>query len=68
MKLEPVRPQTYSATLTAQELSTLLAGARMALSIMEANPNSETERALEALRRVLSDFDSALARLHAEGD
>lgn len=46
----------------------LLAGARMALSVMEANPHGETERSRDALRRVLSDFDSALTHLHAEGD
>jgi signal transduction histidine kinase len=63
MKLEEIRPKTYSATLTAHELSTLLAGARMALSVMEANPDRETERARESLQRVLSDFDSALEPL-----
>lgn len=66
MKLETIRPKTYSATLTTHELSTLLAGARMALSVMEANPQTETERARDALRRVLSDFDSALSDLQAE--
>lgn len=67
-KLEAARPQTYSVMLTSHELSMLLAGARMALSVMEANPHGETERSRDALRRVLSDFDSALTHLHAEGD
>jgi hypothetical protein len=63
MKLEQIRPGTYSATLTANELSTLLAGARMALSVMEANPEDESRRAREALRSTLDDFDSALGHL-----
>jgi signal transduction histidine kinase len=62
-----VRPGVFAATMTAHELSALLAGARMSLSLMEANPDRSTEQARGALEAVLSDFDAALERLgHGE--
>lgn len=62
MKVEQVRPGVFSATLTAHELSALLAGARMSLSLMETDQAGATREAREALERVLDDFDRALAR------
>jgi hypothetical protein len=63
MKLEERRRGVYTATLTAHELSALLAGARMSLTLMETDPSGTTERALAALGAVLADFDQQLARL-----
>ena len=61
MKLEETKRGVYRATMTAHELSVLLAGARMSLSLMDAEPRTTTERARAALEAVLSDFDAALA-------
>lgn len=63
MKLEQSRPGVFSATLTAHELSVLLAGARMSLSLMDADPQPSTDRARAALEAVLGDFDAALERV-----
>jgi hypothetical protein len=65
MKLEEIRPGVFSATLTAHELSVLLAGARMSLSLMQSDPEGSTEQARTALESVLNGFDTALA--HARG-
>jgi signal transduction histidine kinase len=67
MKLEEIRPGVFSATLTAHELSVLLAGARMSLSLMQTDPEGSTDRARSALETVLAGFDSALARVRAAG-
>jgi hypothetical protein len=69
MRLEERRRGVFTTTLTAYELSTLLAGARMSLTLMETDPAGSTERARDALRKVLADFDEELARLRkgAEG-
>ena len=65
MKLQEIRPGVFSATLTAHELSVLLAGARMSLSLMYEDPEGTTERARSALETVLDSFDAALA--HGRG-
>jgi signal transduction histidine kinase len=65
MKLEEIRPGVFAATLTAHELSVLMAGARMSLSLMETDPDGTTEQARSALEAVLASFDSALARVRA---
>lgn len=65
MKLEEIRPGVFAATLTAHELSVLMAGARMSLSLMDTDPDGTTEQARSALGAVLASFDSALARVHA---
>lgn len=65
MKVEQVRPGVFSATLTAHELSAVLAGARMSLSLMETDAAGATREARETLRRVLDDFDRALERARA---
>jgi hypothetical protein len=67
VKLEEVRPGVFSATLTAHELSVLMAGARMSLSLMDTDPDGTTEEARSALEAVLASFDSALARSRAGG-
>jgi predicted DNA-binding transcriptional regulator YafY len=66
MRLDEQRPGVFQATMTAHELSALLAGARMSLAIMASDPSGATEEARAALGAVLSDFDAALAR-HAGG-
>jgi hypothetical protein len=63
VKLEETRPGVFGATLTAHELSVLLAGARMSLSLMEAEAKPSGEPARAALEAVLADFDAALARM-----
>jgi hypothetical protein len=63
MKLEEIRPGVFAATLTAHELSVLMAGARMSLSLMDTDPDGTTEQARSALESVLASFDSALARI-----
>jgi predicted DNA-binding transcriptional regulator YafY len=54
-------------TLTSHELSALLAGARMSLSLMETDASGATEEARAALERVLADFDRELARTRGGG-
>ncbi len=61
MKVERVRETTYSLTATRQEIGALVAAARMALSLLETDPNSPKE-AIPLLRGVLADWDDALAR------
>jgi predicted DNA-binding transcriptional regulator YafY len=67
MKVSQPRPGVYDATMTAHELSALLAGARMSLSLMEQDPTGATDEARAALASVLTDFDAALARVRDAG-
>jgi hypothetical protein len=62
MKVSRARENVFALTLTGQELSALVAGARMALDIMESDPHAPQE-AIELLRSVIGDYDKALARL-----
>ena len=62
MKVSRARENVFALTLTGQELSALVAGARMALHIMERDPHAPDE-AIELLRGVVGDYDKALARL-----
>jgi hypothetical protein len=62
MKLDKPRPGVFTITLATHELSALLAGARMSLSLMQTDPRGTTREAQLALESVLSDFDAALAR------
>jgi hypothetical protein len=64
MKVTRARENVFALTLTGQELSALVAGARMALDIMERDPHAPRE-AVELLRGVVGDYDDALARLKA---
>jgi len=66
MKATQPRPGTFTLTLTAHELSVIVAGARMAQKLMEADPEGTTERALRALSGTLADLDGALARARDE--
>ena len=65
MKLEEIRPGVFSATLTVHELSILMAGARMSLSLMDTDPEGTTAQARSSLEAVLASFDSALAHTRA---
>ena len=68
MKLQEIRPGVFSATLTAHELSVLLAGARMSLSLMQSDPEGSTESARSSLETVLASFDAALVRTRGGGE
>jgi len=49
MRLDEIRPGVYQATVTAHELSALLAGARMSLSLMDQDPTGATAEARDTL-------------------
>jgi hypothetical protein len=66
LKIARARPNVFTVTATAQELSALIAAARMSVAAMEQDPHAPTE-AVELLRGVLGDYDRALARLHERG-
>jgi hypothetical protein len=69
MHIESVRPNVLSVTLTATELSTLVAAARMALdALRSAPPGSAPPEALETLEHVLADYDRGRERLHERTD
>ena len=69
MHIESVRPNVLSVTLTATELSTLVAAARMALDALRSAPEGAAPpEAVEALERVLADYDRGRARLHERAD
>jgi hypothetical protein len=61
--LERVHGEVVSVRLTLTELSTLVAGARMALDALRAEPGSAPDEAIVTLERVLADFDAGRARL-----
>lgn len=63
MRIERSRENVFTLTATAPELSALVAGARMALEAMRGAPEPPPPEALEALERVLADFDRARDRL-----
>jgi lysylphosphatidylglycerol synthetase-like protein (DUF2156 family) len=62
MRMEQVRENVFTVTATSQELSALVAGARMSLDLMRAAPDASAD-AIELLERVLGDFDRARERL-----
>jgi len=62
MRIDRARENVLTVTATTQELSTLVAAARMALEAMQSAPEPPPAAALEALERVLSDFDRARDR------
>jgi hypothetical protein len=66
MRIERSRENVLTVTATTQELSTLVAAARMALGAMRSAPQPPPAAALDALERVLADFDRARDRLGAE--
>jgi hypothetical protein len=62
MKVREVRPGVFETTMTAHELSAILAGARMSLSLMENDPSGATAQAMVTLEAVLADFDREFSR------
>jgi hypothetical protein len=68
MHIETVRPNVLAVTLTTTELSTLVAGARMALdALRSAPPGAVPAEAIETLEHVLADYDRVRARMHEAG-
>lgn len=63
MRIEQARANVFTVTATGQELSALVAAARMALEAMRGAPEPPPPEALEVLQRVLADFDRARERL-----
>jgi hypothetical protein len=62
MRIERARENVFTVTATSQELSALVAGARMAFEAMRSAPEPPPHGVLDALERVLSDFDRARSR------
>lgn len=65
MRVEQARENVFTVTATSQELSALIAAARMALDMMRGDPSAPAEP-VEALQRILRDYDAALARARPE--
>jgi hypothetical protein len=59
MKLAEVRPGVFTATMTAHELSVLVAGARMSLAMTRLDEN-DANQMRPALEAVLEAFDAAV--------
>ena len=62
VRIERTRENVFTVTATGQELSALIAGARLALDVMRASGDAPPA-AIEALGRVLDDVDRARGRL-----
>jgi hypothetical protein len=62
VELKQVRPNVFTMKLTSQELSALVAAARLALDAMRDDTAAPPE-ALDLLGRVLRDYDTARERL-----
>jgi hypothetical protein len=62
VRVEQTRENVFTVTATGQELSALVAGARLALDAMRASPEAPATPAIELLGRVLDDFDRARER------
>jgi hypothetical protein len=65
MKLERARPNVFTLTVASQELSALIAAARLAVDAMRTDPEAPKD-ALQLLARILDDYDRALARIRNE--
>jgi hypothetical protein len=65
VRIERSRENVFTVTATSQELSALVAGARMALEAMRSAPEPPPPAAVEILERVLREFDVARERLTA---
>jgi hypothetical protein len=63
VRVERSRDNVFTVTATSQELSALVAAARMALNALRSAPEPPPAEALETLERVLGDYDRALERL-----
>jgi hypothetical protein len=66
MRIERKRENVLTVTATSEELSALVAGARMALEAMRSAPEPPPAAVLELLEHVLADFDQARERLNAQ--
>ena len=66
MRIERARENVFTVTATSQELSALVAAARMALEAMRSAPEPPPAAVLESLEHVLADFDRARDRLAEE--
>jgi hypothetical protein len=66
VKVEETRPGVFTVVATGHELSALLAGARMSVSLMETDASGATEEARRTLESVLADFDRALGRARSD--
>jgi hypothetical protein len=62
VRVERNRGNVFTVTATGQELSALVAGARLALDAMRASADAPAS-AIELLGRVLDDFDRSRERL-----
>ena len=62
MHVERTRENVFTVTATGQELSALVAAARMSLEAMRNAPGAAPPDAVELLERVLGDFDRARER------
>jgi ABC-type transporter Mla subunit MlaD len=62
VRVERARENVFTVTATGQELSALVAGARLALEAMRASDEAPAS-ATDLLGRVLDDFDRARERL-----
>jgi hypothetical protein len=62
MRIERARENVFTVTATSQELSALVAAARMAFEAMRSAPEPPPAAVLDTLDRVLSDFDRARER------
>jgi len=65
VRMERTRENVFTVTATSQELTALVAAARMALEAMRAAPDPPPRDAVKLLERVLEDFDRARDRLGA---
>jgi hypothetical protein len=62
MRVEQTRENVFTVEATSQELSALIAAARMSLEAMRGAPDPPPAAALDLLARVLDDFDRARAQ------
>lgn len=64
MRFTHTRANVVTLVATSQELSALIAGARMALALLRADPDApdEAQRLGTLLARVLAEYDTALKR------
>jgi hypothetical protein len=63
VRIERSRENVFTVTATSQELSALIAAARMALDALRSAPEPPPAEALATLERVLGDYDRARDRL-----
>jgi hypothetical protein len=62
VRVERTRENVFTVTASGQELSALIAGARLALDAMRASAEAPAT-AIELLEHVLDDFDRTRQRL-----